>query len=67
MELVILNIGFELGLIPVSLFSMMVLMALITTFMASPVLALICPTPLLREDPLRTYDVKHVHSIPHPT
>jgi Kef-type K+ transport system membrane component KefB len=65
MELVILNIGLELGLIPVSLFSMMVLMALITTFMTSPVLALICPTHLLREDPLRTYDMKHVDSVPH--
>jgi Kef-type K+ transport system membrane component KefB len=67
MELVILNIGFELGLIPVSLFSMMVLMALITTFMASPLLALICPVQLLREDPLRTYDVQHVDSVPHAT
>ncbi len=43
-ELVILNIGFELGLIPVTLFSMMVLMALVTTFMTSPLLALIYPS-----------------------
>lgn len=40
-ELVILNIGFDLGIIPASLFSMMVLVALITTFMTSPLLTLI--------------------------
>jgi K+:H+ antiporter len=62
MELVILNIGFELGLIPVSLFSMMVLMALITTFMTSPLLALIYPTHVLSEDRLRAYDVQRVDS-----
>ncbi len=44
MEMVILNVGFELGIIPASLFSMMVLMALVTTFMTSPLLSLIYPT-----------------------
>lgn len=38
-ELVILNIGLDFGIISPTLFSMMVLMALVTTFMASPLLS----------------------------
>jgi len=38
MELIVLNIGFELGIISVELFSMFVLMALITTAMTGPLL-----------------------------
>lgn len=41
MELVVLNIGFDLGVLSVELFSMMVIMALTTTFMTGPVLDLI--------------------------
>jgi len=41
MELVILNIGFDIGVISPALFSMMVLMAIVTTFMTSPVLELV--------------------------
>lgn len=37
MELVILNIGLDIGVISRPLFSMMVLMALVTTFMTSPI------------------------------
>ena len=37
MELIILNIGLQKGLIEPALFSMMVLMAIVTTLMASPV------------------------------
>ena len=40
-ELVILNIGLELGVLSPVLFSMMVLMALVTTFMTSPLIALL--------------------------
>jgi Kef-type K+ transport system membrane component KefB len=40
-ELVILNIGLDRGIISPTLFSMMVLMALVTTFMTTPLLALI--------------------------
>ncbi|MEY2423197.1 MAG: hypothetical protein QOI95_3264 [Acidimicrobiaceae bacterium] len=43
-ELVILTVGLELGVITTTLFTIMVLMALITTLMATPVLALISPT-----------------------
>lgn len=37
-ELVILNIGLELGVIPPTLFSMLVIMALVTTLMTTPLL-----------------------------
>jgi len=38
MELVVLNIGYDLGILSPQIFSMMVLMALATTFMTNPVL-----------------------------
>lgn len=41
MELIVLNIGYEMGIIPASLFVIFVIMALLTTFMATPMLALI--------------------------
>jgi Kef-type K+ transport system membrane component KefB len=40
-ELVVLNIGYDLGILSPHLFAMMVLMALATTFMTGPLLALI--------------------------
>jgi nucleotide-binding universal stress UspA family protein len=42
-ELVVLNIGLDLGVISPTLFTMMVLMALVTTFMTSPLLEWIYP------------------------
>lgn len=44
MELIILNIGLDIGVISPALYSMMVLMAIITTFMTSPLLAVVHPT-----------------------
>lgn len=41
MELVVLNIGLDLGILTPKVFAMMVVMALITTFMTSPLLSLI--------------------------
>jgi len=41
MELIVLNIGFELGVLNAELFTMMVVMALVTTFMTGPALDLI--------------------------
>ncbi|HEY1753839.1 MAG TPA: cation:proton antiporter [Bryobacteraceae bacterium] len=41
MELIILNIGLDIGVISPALFSMMVLMALVTTFMTTPLLNLV--------------------------
>lgn len=49
MELVILNIGLDVGIISPALYSMMVLMALATTFMASPLLDWIYSSPLADE------------------
>jgi len=41
MELVVLNIGYDLGILSPEVFTMMVIMALVTTFMTSPALNLI--------------------------
>ncbi|HYJ78761.1 MAG TPA: cation:proton antiporter [Longimicrobiaceae bacterium] len=48
MELVILNIGLDIGVISPALFAMLVLMALATTFMTSPLLEWIYPARLIR-------------------
>jgi Kef-type K+ transport system membrane component KefB len=50
MELVILNIGLDIGVISPALFSMMVVMALVTTFMTTPLLEWVYPMKLLREE-----------------
>ncbi len=42
-ELVILSVGLELGVITTTLFTIMVLMALVTTLMATPMLSLVSP------------------------
>lgn len=62
MELVILNIGLDIKVISPALFSMMVLMALVTTFMTSPVLQAICPDHVLRAQTAPTEDsaLKHM-------
>lgn len=41
MELVALNIGYEMGILPPSIFVILVIMALITTFMTTPLLHLV--------------------------
>ena len=41
MELVVINIGYDLGVLTPEIFAMMVIMALVTTFMTSPSLSLI--------------------------
>lgn len=40
MELIVLNIGYDMGILSPRIFAMMVIMALVTTFMAGPLLAL---------------------------
>lgn len=50
MELVILNIGLDIGVISTAVFSMMVLMALVTTFMTTPLLEWVYPARLMRND-----------------
>ncbi len=51
MGLVILDIGLDIKIISPALFSMMVVMALVTTFMAVPLLDLICPSGALGSSP----------------
>jgi nucleotide-binding universal stress UspA family protein len=48
-ELIALNIGLDLGVISPALFTIMVLMALVTTFMTTPLLARIYPPAMIRE------------------
>jgi len=48
MELVILNIGLDIGVISSAMFSIMVLMALVTTFMTTPLLEWVYPSRLFR-------------------
>jgi Kef-type K+ transport system membrane component KefB len=43
MELIVLNIGYDLGFIPQSLFTMLVMMAIATTVMTGPLLRLTLP------------------------
>lgn len=53
-ELIVLNIGLELKVISPLLFTMLVIMALVTTFMTSPLLEWIYPKRLIRLDALET-------------
>lgn len=46
-ELVILNIGYDLGILSPTVFTMMVIMALVTTMMTGPLLTLFCPRDYL--------------------
>jgi Kef-type K+ transport system membrane component KefB len=50
MELIVLNIGLELKVISPTLFSMMVLMAIVSTIITSPVIKLLYPHPELMSD-----------------
>lgn len=51
MELVVLNIGLEIGVISPTLFTILVLMALVTTFMAGPLIELIYPKRISDKEP----------------
>jgi Kef-type K+ transport system membrane component KefB/nucleotide-binding universal stress UspA family protein len=51
-ELIVLNIGLSLGVISPLLFTMLVIMALVTTFMTSPLLELTYAKRLIRQDRL---------------
>jgi K+:H+ antiporter len=47
MELVVLNIGYDLGILSAPMYTMMVIMALTTTCMAGPVLAMLARRPVI--------------------
>jgi Kef-type K+ transport system membrane component KefB len=61
MELIVLNIGLDLGVISPKLFAMMVIMALVTTVATSPLLLLLKPfldlqtTKEAEDHPMRVY------------
>jgi Kef-type K+ transport system membrane component KefB/nucleotide-binding universal stress UspA family protein len=57
MELIALNIGLDLGVISPTLFTMMVVMALVTTFMTTPLLKWIYPPEELAKDRIDTVPV----------
>jgi hypothetical protein len=38
MELIVINVGYELGVVPKTVFCMLVMMALVTTIMTTPIL-----------------------------
>jgi len=59
MELVILNIGRDLGVITDAVFAMMVLMALFTTALTTPVLSLVYPASLMRKRFAKPGEVAH--------
>lgn len=46
MELIVLNIGYDLGVLSPAMFTMLVVMALATTFMTTPLLAILYPRKL---------------------
>jgi Kef-type K+ transport system membrane component KefB len=45
-ELVVLNIGYDLGILSARVFAMMVIMALVTTFMTAPLISILQPKKL---------------------
>lgn len=54
MELVVLNIGLDIGVISPALFAMMVIMALVTTLMTTPLLELVYPARLFWRQTVHT-------------
>ena len=52
MELIVLNIGKDLGLLPTDIFSMLVIMALVSTFMATPLIRWLMKGQTSRATPL---------------
>ena len=48
MELIVLNVGLDLGVISPKIFTMMVIMALVTTIMTTPLLGLVAPRSFQR-------------------
>jgi Kef-type K+ transport system membrane component KefB len=49
--LVVLNIGLDIGVISPALFTILVVMALVTTFMAGPLIELIYPKRISDQKP----------------
>jgi len=43
MELIVLNVGYDLGFLPQKAFTMLVIMAIVTTLMTGPLLRFLLP------------------------
>ena len=54
MELVVLNIGYDMGILSPTIFTMLVLMALVTTVMTGPLVSLLTGQPRLDTVTLRS-------------
>jgi nucleotide-binding universal stress UspA family protein len=61
MELVILNVGRELGVITDAIFAMMVIMALTTTALTTPILHWVYPRKLMEQE--QTFDIKNGYKV----
>jgi Kef-type K+ transport system membrane component KefB len=48
MELIVLNVGLDLGVISPTLFTMLVIMAIVTTMATTPVLRVVMPEAVRR-------------------
>jgi Kef-type K+ transport system membrane component KefB/nucleotide-binding universal stress UspA family protein len=66
MELIVLNIGLDLGVISGTLFTMMVVMALVTTFMTTPVLERVYPLSLMHRHSLSPPGIRLETPLPLP-
>ncbi|MBN1207211.1 MAG: cation:proton antiporter [Myxococcaceae bacterium] len=64
MEIIVLNIGLDLGVISPTLFTMMVIMALVTTFITTPLLKWIYPLEELARDRIDAVPVPALASAP---
>lgn len=62
-ELIVLNIGLSLGVISPLLFTMLVIMALVTTFMTSPLLEMTYAKDLIRQDLVESADPPGVSNL----
>lgn len=62
-ELIVLNIGLSLGVISPLLFTMLVIMALVTTFMTSPLLEMTYAKTLIRQDLAEVADPPGVSTV----
>ncbi|OCQ94637.1 sodium:proton antiporter [Oscillatoriales cyanobacterium USR001] len=59
-ELIVLNIGLSLGVISPLLFTMLVIMALVTTFMTSPLLEWTYPKKLIQLETINELEVENI-------
>jgi Kef-type K+ transport system membrane component KefB/nucleotide-binding universal stress UspA family protein len=66
MELIVLNIGLDIGVISPKLFTMMVVMALVTTFMTTPLLRWIYPFDEMARDRLVPASEEPLATVPAP-